>query len=221
MSPSGAEGGFVSWADSLWDKDWIDLLAPPLIGLDVFLSSDSLAETITVQTSSACHIYLCIVQWHLGTRETSVNTQLTLSAVLWIIKSFVSDPVVLCLLPASMKLFVYMEGKLSGQSHFLAYPRLPFIQVRLKYYVSTSLADWWSFWISPHNPVRNWCSLCPRIFQTKLVAETNLKEETGIWHIQAYKQIADVPQMFPNETIWNKAARQNGPLQSWEGRLAI
>lgn len=40
-----------------------------------------------------------------GVGETEANTKLMLSTALWVTKSFVSDPRVSCLLPASMKLW--------------------------------------------------------------------------------------------------------------------
>lgn len=122
---------------SLWGRGWICFLirqpleqrlnrfastSPYMTGY--FLSSASSDET---QICWVCSIHLCIVPWLLGTRETNMNMKLMLHAVLWIIKSFVSDPVVLCLLLASMKpwqtnVLVSMEGKISDSSHFLTYP---------------------------------------------------------------------------------------------------
>lgn len=137
---------------SLWGRGWICFLSRQPLGqrLNRFASASPdrtgyFPKLRFLSWDTHCADLRCMshlpLRCPLATRETSVNMQLTLSAVLWIIKSFVSDPVVLCLLPASTKLFVYMEGKLSGPSHFLAYPHLPFVQVRLKWYAPALPTD--------------------------------------------------------------------------------
>lgn len=63
-------------------------------------------------------------QWVLGDNRTDTDMKFVLPVVLWIIKSFDSDPGVLCLQPASVKLWQanllgHKLGKISDPSQFL------------------------------------------------------------------------------------------------------
>lgn len=109
MSPSRPKGGQIC-CSLLWD--WR------------FLSSGF----FNCDTNPLCtQIYLGhfpSTPWNLGTRETNGNVKLMLPTVLWIIKSFVSDIGISCLLLVSMKMgqansLAYKPGKISDTLQFL------------------------------------------------------------------------------------------------------
>lgn len=157
--------------------------------------------------------------------------KLVFYAVLWVIKSFISDPVVLCLLLASMKLWqtnalVYMEGKISDPSHFLTYPNsyrsihIDHTEIILinQYCLMMKFLDFTIY------PVRNWCSLSLRVFWTKLAAKTNLRKDPGLWQSDPHSGLPTTRRCAMVVSKWNNLEQSwqaEWPLKSCGGHLSI
>lgn len=84
---------------SFQDKYWASLLIAPFSRLGLYKNGAAQGSLSAAQTHFMCSIHLDLVP--VG---TCVNIKLILPPVLWIIKSFVSDPGVSCLMPELIKL---------------------------------------------------------------------------------------------------------------------
>lgn len=74
----------------------------------------------------------------------------------------------------------------------------------------TRTAYWRSAWIWMYNLVRDWCSLSPKIFQTKLAAKTTLRKDPGLWQSDTHSSMPTAHWWAMDVSKWNNLE------QSWQ-----